>query len=93
MEKYGSSWVNASTFYALQNRGLAERVNEFSGLPETVVSSLSPRISLTEAGRAVIPLLKMAGLYIDYPVRESGVDLLAPTVKLKEQTNTKDDLR
>jgi hypothetical protein len=63
IEQTGGSWQLLSTSYALQRKGLIAR--EFS--------AGNWRMQLTEAGRAVIPLLKLAGLYVQAePVREAA---------------------
>jgi hypothetical protein len=59
MDQFGWTWGHLSTASALIDKGLCERVEdgEFSSF------------RLTEAGRLVIPLLRLAGLYtrLDIP--------------------------
>jgi hypothetical protein len=53
MDQYGCSWGYVGTGGALIAKGLCERTDD-NGFP---------KFQLTDAGRAVIPLLKLAGLY------------------------------
>lgn len=53
MDQFGYSWGYLNTGGALIAKGLCERTTEGD----------FPRFGLTEAGKAVIPLLKLAGLY------------------------------
>jgi hypothetical protein len=53
MDEFGCTWGSLNTGGALIAKGLCERVTEGE----------FPRFQLTDAGRAVIPLLKLAGLY------------------------------
>lgn len=75
MDEFGWTWGYLSTASALAAKGLCERVTEGE----------FPKFQLTEAGRAVIPLLKLAGLYtrldIPEPVELPPIEV---TVKLKE---------
>lgn len=85
LDAQGSTWTKWTTFAALQNRGLVKRDRDANqDLPESIRNELSPVCMLTDAGRAVIPLLKLAGLYVYYNKREAGVDLPEFKVKLKE---------
>ncbi|MEG0921317.1 MAG: hypothetical protein RSD57_13535 [Comamonas sp.] len=61
IDQTGASWRLLTTFAALERKGLVERVKG------TKVDMDVALIQLTEAGRAVIPLLKLAGLYIELP--------------------------
>lgn len=55
IEQTGGSWQSLMTSHALQRKGLVRRHFSDAGW----------RIELTDAGRAVLPLLKLAGLWID----------------------------
>ena len=59
MDQFGYSWGYLSTGGALVAKGLCERVTD----------DQFPQFRLTEAGKLVIPLLKLAGLYtrLDIP--------------------------
>ncbi len=61
IHQYGASYRLLSTFQALERKGLVERVK-----PEEKCTD-GAMIQLTEAGHAVIPLLKLAGLYVELP--------------------------
>lgn len=81
LDTYGTYFVQRQTFGSLLNRGLIELdADAGSDLPETMRAQISPCVRLTEAGKAVIPLLKLSGLYIHY---EKGVEILAPSLTLK----------
>lgn len=56
------------------------------GLVERRFTESEGKVVLTEAGKAVIPLLRMAGLYVTYPPIPSAVDLppIKVDVKMKE---------
>ena len=60
LHKYGECWLLLTTIDALIRKGLVERVAEKTDCGGGYVR-------LSEAGRAVIPLLKLAGLLIAYP--------------------------
>jgi hypothetical protein len=66
IHKYGHSYLLLTTFSALNRKGLVERVSNGDEFGVTV--------GLTEAGKAVIPLLKLAGLYITLPDFPAYVD-------------------
>jgi hypothetical protein len=84
MHQWGSSWANLSTCHALENRGLVERVSEFSDLPEHLQHQLAPRVKLSDAGEALVPLLKIAGLYVYFEPREDAV-ILEPTIITRKE--------
>lgn len=52
IEETGGSWLGHITFNALEAKGLTERYREGDRVG----------VRLTEAGRAVMPLLRLAGL-------------------------------
>ncbi|MBK5571775.1 hypothetical protein [Ensifer sp. SSB1] len=89
IDQYGGAWVSLNTFGALVSKGLCERV------PGEELAQY-PRVQMTEAGRAVIPLLKLAGVYIKYPEMPAPAELpeievkpkfrAGPLVTLKEPT-------
>lgn len=72
LDQYGSSYGFLSTFGALVGKGLAERRSD---TPE--------KVHLTDAGKAVIPLIKLSGLYVEYPPLPESVDLPPINVRLK----------
>lgn len=59
IHQWGSSYRLLSTFQALERKGLVERVKSEEKCTDGAI------IQLTEAGHAVIPLLKLAGLYVE----------------------------
>ncbi|MET3512786.1 hypothetical protein ABIC63_000551 [Pseudacidovorax sp. 1753] len=61
IDQYGASYRLLTTFQALERKGLVERVKSDEQFKEGAL------IQLTDAGRAVIPLLKLAGLYVEMP--------------------------
>jgi hypothetical protein len=77
----GSSWASLHTANALENRGLVERVDAEKGSAGFTYMKLQ----LTDAGRAVIPLLDIAGLLIPYEKLPDFADanMPPPCVKLK----------
>jgi hypothetical protein len=78
LDQYGASYGFLSTCGALIGKGLVERIqDDESGFP---------RVRLTEAGKAVIPLLKLCGLYMELPPLPEPVDLpeISITVKKRE---------
>lgn len=74
LDQFGSSYGFISTFGALVGKGLAERRTD---TPE--------KVHLTEAGKAVIPLIRLAGLYVEYPPIPEPVELPPISVRLKER--------
>lgn len=60
LHKYGHSWLLLNTFGALARKGLVERIDDGK-------DTFAATVRLTEAGHAVIPLLKLAGLFIEFP--------------------------
>lgn len=77
----GDSWLLLSTFDALARKGLVERVRNDHN--DQITSGATVR--LTEAGRAVVPLLKLAGLLIEYPPMPEPVDLPPIEVMVKRR--------
>lgn len=79
IDQFGWTYGYVSTCGALIGKGLCERVmdGEF------------PKVQLTEAGKAVVPLLKLAGLYerFEFPdlVEATPVEI---TIKRKTQAST-----
>lgn len=82
LHKYGKTWLLLSTIDALRRKGLVERVDalgdEFAG----------QYVRLSEAGEAVVPLLRMAGLLIDYPDMPPPVEIpeVEVTIRRREPT-------
>lgn len=86
LDQYGNTWCNLMTFRALENRGLVERdLTANADLPNDLRREISPVVQLTEAGRAVVPLLKLSGLYVQYAQREEGAFISPPHVTLKKE--------
>lgn len=71
MDEFGCAWGGIGTAGALIAKGLCERVTEGE----------FPRFQLTDAGRAVIPLLKLSGLYTCIGTPDP-VDLPSPEVRV-----------
>lgn len=59
IHQWGESYRLLSTFQALERKGLVARVPSDEKCTDGAI------IQLTEAGLAVIPLLKLAGLYVE----------------------------
>lgn len=74
IDQYGGAWVSLNTFGALVAKGLCERI------PDEELGHM-PRVRMTEAGQAVIPLLKLAGVYVKYPEIPPPVTL--PEIEVK----------
>jgi hypothetical protein len=72
IDQLGHSWMMLTTFNALAGKGLVERRAAGDGESE---HPAGVHVRLTEAGRAVIPLLKLAGLYLELPKWDPPVDL------------------
>lgn len=58
---FGNYWALLTTFQALERKGLVERIKQDEQHKEGAT------IRLTDAGRACIPLLVLAGLYVEPP--------------------------
>lgn len=81
IDQMGSTWGHLSTFGALESKGLVKRIQ--SEQAEEGNDSLAfKRVCLTEAGIALIPLLKIAGVYSEIPKHEC-LELPPPRVTLK----------
>ncbi len=70
LQQFGDTWMLLTTFGALERKGLVERVKA-----PTEDAYFSTVARLTEAGQAVVPLLKLAGLLIEYPPTPEPVEL------------------
>lgn len=83
MDHYGSTWGLPGTARGLADRGLCEWMDAAAHVGE---EPYIRRYRLTEAGKAVLPLLKLAGLYIEKPDWPDPVDLppIEITIKRKE---------
>ena len=66
IDQYGHTLVTLATFRALEHKGLVERK---ANQKPSDLDSYGTHIQLTEAGRAFIPLLKLAGVYVTLPAR------------------------
>lgn len=82
IHQWGASYRLLSTFQALERKGLVERIKSDEKCTDGAV------IQLTDAGHAVIPLLKLAGLYVQFkpllPLNP-GIDKEAVLVKREGQ--------
>lgn len=78
IEQRGGSWLLLTTSHALQRKGLIVREFEFD--PGGNAKG-KWRMRLTEAGAAVIPLLKLAGLWTEYEPPPQPIPI--PEVKVK----------
>jgi hypothetical protein len=82
MDAYGSTYGLMATARGLSERGLVEWADkekyEGDSLPVMF------RFRLTEAGKAVVPLLKLSGLYVEYPALEPAVELPPIVVRMKD---------
>jgi len=73
LDQLGSTWLNIMTYNALENRGLVMRnIKAMTDIPPEMKAQLSPVAMLTDAGKALMPLLKIAGLYVHYEVKKEG---------------------
>jgi hypothetical protein len=68
LNQYGETWLLLTTIDALMRKGLVERVKDEQ-------QDCGQYVRLSEAGRAVVPLLKLAGLLITYPTFDPGPPL------------------
>lgn len=64
----GHSWGYASTAHALAAKGLIAWSTGKAPTTDAGVVEESRKVILTDAGRAVIPLLRLAGLYVEQVV-------------------------
>jgi len=87
IDQLGRTWLLLTTFNALAGKGLVERRPAGDGESEHPAGA---HVSLTEAGRAVIPLLKLAGLYHELPKWEPAVDLPEPVIVIRRKSITED---
>lgn len=80
MDQFGATFGMISTARSLEERGLCE----WNPASESERSNFEfRRYVLTDAGRAVMPLLKLAGIYIEYPKNEPEVIFEKPIVRIK----------
>lgn len=82
LHQFGDTWMLITTFDALARKGLVERVQEKNG------DQFSTTARLTEAGRLVVPLLKHAGLLVEYPPMPEPVELPPINVVIKRKNAT-----
>lgn len=78
IEQRGGSWQLLTTSYALQRKGLIERKFD-SDAPHRRQWSMR----LTEAGKAVVPLIKLAGLWVEYEPLPEPIPIPAPEARIK----------
>jgi len=75
IEQTGGSWTILTTSYALQRKGLIERRFD--------ADSDRMQLRLTEAGVALLPLLKLAGLWMDFTTPDA-VQLPPVEIRLRD---------
>lgn len=83
MDRFGYTYAGVGTARSLHDRGLAEWAPTSENISDLPPADFR-RFRLTEAGRAVIPLLKLSGLYIEYPIYEA-VDLPPTQVTIRRK--------
>lgn len=78
-------FAHLNTASALVGKGLVERIPpaEVDLLPESERVWAAQQFRLTEAGRAVIPLLKLAGMYLERPELPPVAETLEPEIRLR----------
>lgn len=77
IDQIGKSWMHLSTFHALSGKGLVERI-------ESEYETNLITVTLTDAGKSVIPLLKLSGLYVEIPKWDDPVVLPEIVITLKD---------
>lgn len=84
VDQLGHSWLSLPTYRALEHKGLVERTTESQ---HSSLDNFGTTVQLTEAGRHVIPLLKLAGLYVKLPKfpEAAQVPPIDVVVKLKDR--------
>lgn len=82
LHQFGDTWMLLTTFDALARKGLVERVRENAS------DKFSTTARLTEAGRLVVPLLKHAGLLVEYAPRPEPVELPPIDIVIKRKDVT-----
>lgn len=84
IDQMESSFGYISTFGALEAKGLTERIDVPAPdeSPDGVHFACR-RVRLTEAGKALIPLIRLAGLYVELPKVPEPVDLPPLNIKIK----------
>ena len=81
IDQLGHSWMLITTFNALAGKGLVER----RPAPRGDDHPAGVTVGLTEAGRAVLPLLKLAGLYHEIPKWEPPADVPPIEISVKRK--------
>lgn len=81
--QFGSSWGYLSSCNALIAKGLAERVEEEAPAEGASVVG-SGKVILSEAGKAVMPLLILAGLYQPWEMPEA-IELPPINIQIKRR--------
>ena len=84
LHQFGSTWGYLSSCNALVAKGLAERIDGEDRLVDGVVVPNPGTVVLSEAGKAVMPLLILAGLYQPWEVPQA-VHIPAPEVRIKRR--------
>jgi hypothetical protein len=83
IDQIGGSWMMLSTYNALAAKGLVERIAPATGADHPAGCS----VRLTDAGRAVITLLKLAGLYQEIPKWEPPAPMPDLHITVKRKPN------
>ncbi len=88
MDHYGYAFGTPATARSLHDRGLdewmdREKVEAGHPYPQLL------KFRLTEAGKAVIPLLRLAGLYTQFPVDPEPAEL--PDIDVKVTLRKRED--
>ncbi len=83
IHQIGQSWMLITTFNALAGKGLVTRVR----LDAERDHPAGATVRLTEAGEAIMPLLKLAGLYREFPKFPAPLKQPEVSVRLKGQSN------
>lgn len=86
MDQLGVAFIHTSTARSLADRGLCDWADRETYGGGQIIA----RFGLTEAGKAVIPLLKLAGLYVEMPTWDPPVDLPEPKVYLKPRVTPRE---
>lgn len=82
MDQYGYAFGHTGTARSLADHGLAEWADKDA----VVAGAAYPqflKFRLTEAGKVVMPLLRLAGLYVQHPEIPPAADLPEPVVTIR----------
>lgn len=82
IHQMGSSFGYLSTYGALEAKGLVERIEPADG---EEVNQWTQKVRLTEAGNALVPLLKIAGVYVELPTYPPPAEIPSVKVTIKRK--------